>query len=207
MFGEGIPLTHDELIVPSTAPSDVPPAPLHGEHFGLESSWSSSGTSDGSYIEYIVDGLCLDNAFCGVLVGSIGGFNDGVGDSFDDGFRDAFDDGVDDGFDDGFGDAADNRVDDGFDDDGAYDIGNYGVDHGVHDGVDGVDDGVDDGIDHDVDHVVVRRSLVGIHDGPDTVSLRASDGSRESSDVQHRGDSDGIKDSPVVRRGPVIPLQ
>ena len=105
-FGE----THDERIVPSTAPSDVPPAPLHGEHFGLESSWSSSGTSDGSCTEScgesggIVDGLCLDNAFSGVLVGFIGGFNDGVGDGFDDGFCDAFDDGVDDGFVDGFDD-------------------------------------------------------------------------------------------------------
>jgi hypothetical protein len=31
-FGE----THDERIFSSTASSDVPPAPLHGEHFGLE---------------------------------------------------------------------------------------------------------------------------------------------------------------------------
>ena len=63
---------------------------------------------------------------------------------------------------------------------------------------DGVNDGVDNGIDHDADNVVVRGSLDGIHDGPDTVSLRASDGSRESSDVQHCGDSDGVKDSPVA---------
>ena len=69
----------------------------------------------------------------------------------------------------------------------------------LYDGVtDGVNDGVDDGIDHDADHVVVRGSLDGIHDGPDTVSLRASDGSQESSDVQHCGDSDGVNDSPVV---------
>ena len=143
-----------------------------GSVFGLESSWSSSsGTLNGSFAESF-------------------GESDGiiVGFGLDNAFSGALV-----GSDDGFGDAVDDGVDNGFDD-GVYDVGNIGVDHGVddgvHDGVDGVDDGVD--------HVVVRGSLDGIHDGPDTVSLRASDGSHESSDVQHCGDSDGVKDSPVV---------